>query len=169
MLRNWQGIIIHHSETIDDGKRNDWEGIRAFHRSYRLDGNVITEKEYFDLYRSGNKRVLAPWHNIGYHFGIERVNDVLIVQTGRPLFEQGAHCIGKNQTNLGLCFVGNFDEKEPDGDMYFQGALLCFHLMEQFKSITLDSIEPHNKYANKTCPGNKFSMSTLKSMIEERV
>jgi hypothetical protein len=167
LVRDWSGIIIHHSDTVDDFGRNDWAGIRRYHMSWRYRGETITADAAQALIASGIPGVEAPWHDIGYHFGIESVGEHLIVQVGRPLFEAGAHCIGKNETHLGVCCVGDFDQAEPSPAVYQAAASLCVNLMEQFPKITLESIEPHHNYAPKTCPGNQFYMSKLLNLIRE--
>ena len=168
-LRKWEGIIIHHSETSDDGHRNDWEGIRRFHMSWRLLGETITQQEAQEMIAAGERRIAPPWHDIGYHFGIEKVNDVLTLQTGRPLWEVGAHCVGKNETHIGVCIVGNFDSQAPTDEQYIFTAKLCARLMREFPGIYLSGIEPHRKYAPKTCPGRLFIMDTLLGHIQNEL
>lgn len=167
-MRDWEGIIIHHSDTEDDAGRNDWAGIRTFHKSWRFNGDTITEEKAREMLAAGIKGIEAPWHDIGYHFGIESFDGHLVVQVGRPLFEAGAHCIGKNSTHLGICCVGDFDLMEPTSAVYQAAASLCVNLMVQFPKITPASIEPHRKYAPKTCPGKEFNMGTLLNLIMER-
>lgn len=168
MFRDWEGIVIHHSDTKDDAGRADWPGIRAFHKSWRFDGDTITEAKARELMAQGIKGVLAPWHDIGYHFGIELVDGKLIVQVGRPLFEAGAHCVGKNGTHIGICCVGDFDLAAPPDSVYAATASLCVNLMVQFPKITPATIEPHRKYAPKTCPGTAYDMAVLLKFILER-
>lgn len=167
-MRDWEGIIIHHSATKDDAGRQDWDGIRAFHKSWRYQGDTITEEKARELLAVGTKGVEAPWHDIGYHFGFERVADTLVVQIGRPLTEAGAHCVGKNGTHIGICLVGDFDLAEPSAKQYQAAADLCVSLMKSFPKITPATIEPHRKYAPKTCPGLKFDMARLINNVMER-
>lgn len=164
---DWEGIVIHHSATDDDGQKNDWSGIRKYHMSWRHSGIAISESYARELVGKGDKTVLRPCADIGYHFGIEVENGILEVKTGRSLSQYGAHCIGMNSMAIGICFVGDYDRHEPAMERYYMGALLCKNLMKQFPKITLDSIKPHRDFANKTCPGNKFNMPRFLKSISE--
>lgn len=177
---NWRGIIIHHSATDDDGFKSDWDGIRRYHTSWRLRDQIMTPDEV-EAYKAAVRGlgtgdiptdwpwhgILSPWRDIGYHVGIEMVGGRLEVQPGRPLSVPGAHCFGKNQTHLGVCFVGDFDQEHPSDAHYYEGAILILHLMRQYPAITLDTIEPHSRYADKTCPGQLFSMDRLKTFVSK--
>lgn len=162
-MLTWYGIIIHHSDTADDGQANDWEAIRRYHMSWRINGEIITPDQA-SMAMAAGKPVIAPWRDIGYHFGIEKVDGRLVRQTGRPLTESGAHCAGKNYTYLGICVVGNFDLAPPDDPTYIMTADLCRLLMRQY-NFAASEIRPHNEFANKTCPGMKFDMKYLVSKV----
>lgn len=156
----WNEIIIHHSDTPDNGAANDWEAIRRFHKSWRLDGKIINQEDGERLMAEG-KPVIRPWHDIGYHFGLESVKGKAVVQVGRPLNEVGAHCVGHNETGIGICCVGDFDKEHPSEAIYYDCALLCYKLIIQFPLITVDSIYPHSKFSPKTCPGTMFDIERL--------
>ena len=83
-------VIVHHSLT-KDGNAVNWEAIKRYH----IDVN--------------------KWSDIGYHFGIERVNNEYVVLPGRPLDVSGAHTKdgGFNLTSVGVCVVGNYDLEPP--------------------------------------------------------
>lgn len=161
----WSGIIVHHADIRDNGASREWNGIRKFHMSWRFKGEAISPEEAAKLIADGVDGVIMPWIDIGYHYGVEMVNQRLEVQIGRPTTMFGAHCIGKNRTHLGLCFVGDFDDERPDDAHYYQGGLLIRALMVQYPSITLDRVEPHRKYADKSCPGLLFDMDRLLSFV----
>lgn len=59
------------------------------------------------------------WSDIGYHYvitnGFDTYNALVtnkrtitngIIQPGRPLHLDGAHCVGFNQNSIGICLVG---------------------------------------------------------------
>lgn len=48
------------------------------------------------------------WSDIGYHYVI-RLDGSL--EEGRPLYKQGAHVRGHNQTSIGICYIGGLDQK----------------------------------------------------------
>lgn len=139
----WQGIIIHHSFTTDGKLLSSFEAIKNYH---------IKTK---------------GWLDIGYHYIIEYVNNVLTIRAGRDLDTIGAHTIGKNETHLGICIVGNFDETKPDKDHYTLTAQLCSALISGYKNLTVDNIKPHSLYAPyKTCCGHLFDFGKLVLEIE---
>lgn len=106
-------IIIHHSLTADSGSVS-WDAIRRFHTSWRYNGRIVSPEEGEHLKEIG-KHVTAPWRDIGYHWGIERVGDKYEVLPGRPECERGAHCAAYNMnaSSIGICLVGNFDVADP--------------------------------------------------------
>lgn len=160
MMPKWKSIIIHHSATDDDNELQDWDGIKKFHTSWRLGGKIISKAEGKKLLSEG-KPVLKPWADIGYHWGLELINNKLVFQRGRSLTQSGAHCIGMNNQSIGICCVGNFDKCQPSEAMYFNCAQLCCLMIKQFPAITPWEIYPHKKFAIKTCPGVLFDMSRL--------
>lgn len=135
-------IIIHHTWSVDNKLKYDWDTIRRYHKS-------------------------LGWDGIGYHYGIEEAEGKIIVQRGRPEYIVGAHCKNNkmNFTSLGIAVIGNFDWEEPNQYIISRLAGLCCVLKS--KHETIKHIEPHNKYAPyKTCPGKLFNMSMLLDSIK---
>ena len=136
-------IVLHHSLTKDSGTVS-WGAIRRYHTK--------------DL----------GWRDIGYHFGIEMVNDSCEILLGRMPYETGAHCTqqGMNNTSLGICFVGNFDIEKPSDIMWKKGLDLCSVLCKAFK-VPVDNIHGHNYYAPyKSCPGKLFNVERFKKDLQ---
>jgi len=165
--KKWKNIIIHHSLTKDT-VLNDFEAIKKFHTSYRIDGSIVSKSEFYSrLKRNDGKHFQKPWKDIGYHFVIEKIDNYLLVRVGRKINEIGAHTIGKNKDSIGICIVGNYDKREPAYNKYLLTAMLCRELMTYF-NIHIRNIYPHRKFATyKSCPGKKFDMDKLKSLITE--
>jgi len=157
-------IIIHHSFTKDQ-KTVDWDAIRRYHTSWRYQGTILSKEEAVHLLNEGTKGIEAPWADIGYHFGIERVSGLLTRQTGRPTNLPGFHCRGINSYSLGICFVGNYDLAPPDDEMLIFGATLISELLNQFSIIRNDVYSHHYFATYKTCPGSMFPMAKLKSLL----
>jgi len=132
-------IIIHHTFSVDHPDILDWDGIRKYH-------------------------IGLGWNDIGYHYGIERVNNNLLVLRGRPDFVQGAHCLGRNFESLGVAVVGNFDIAAPDDETMKRLASLCYMLKQKHPDIK--DISPHSKYSIKTCPGKLFDMDNLLERVK---
>jgi len=135
-------IIIHHSLT-KDGRVVDWDAIRRYH---------IQTRHFTD---------------IGYHFGLERVNGKLTWQIGRDPRTMGAHTkeYRMNHKSLGVCVVGNFDNHEPDNETYHFLAKRVAKLCREYDLNSLD-IDPHHKYTPyKSCPGKMFDMAYLRRLV----
>ncbi len=139
-------IIIHHSAT-KDSITVDWNAIDNYHT------NTLG---YLD---------------IGYHWGVEKVNGKLTIMKGRPEEMDGAHTKQQNMNKIaiGVCVVGNFDQEIPSDDTYQITAQLCADICFRNK-ISLSgvdaAIDPHSKYAVKTCPGKNFDMAKLKNLTK---
>lgn len=142
-------LIIHHSATQDSGTVS-WTAIRKWHTG------VHPQSPY-------------KWKDIGYHGGIELINDYYEVLLGRPLNESGAHTVGMNNTAIGFCFIGNYDDVSPPDAMLQKAILVLAPLVKAFQ-IPLTNVHPHSMYAAKTCPGKKFPMmgfvAGLKAQME---
>ena len=166
----WTGIVVHHSAT-KDSKLNDWEGIKKFHTSYRFNGDIITKEQAENMLANGEQRVLKPWASIGYHFGLERINDALQVMIGRPLSMVGAHAKGFNHTHIGVCIVGDFDKAAPSEDVWEAAIKLVRGIMYTFR-LSNTSILGHretfkirNVEVSKSCPGNLFPLEEFRNSL----
>lgn len=142
-IPNWKLIVVHHSLT-KDGTSVSWNAIRKYH---------VKERK---------------WTDIGYHFGIENINNKYNILVGRPLTTYGAHTKGKNEVSIGICFVGNYDLIEPPEDMLkFAVKYLIVPLMGIFK-IAPNKIVTHNKFASyKSCPGTKFKIGLVRKLVAD--
>jgi N-acetylmuramoyl-L-alanine amidase len=134
--RHWSYIMLHHSLT-EDGKTVSWQAIRKFH----IETN--------------------HWADIGYHFGIELINDQYEILIGRPLDHEGAHCVGMNSKALGICFVGNFDLTPVPNMQWAKGIELVRSLIKLF-DIPVNFVVGHRDYAPKSCPGKLFDMDLFR-------
>lgn len=164
-------IIIHHSLT-KDGALVDWQAIRHYHRSYAYLGKIISKDEAMAFIASG-KRIKRPWSDIGYHFGIEYIDNKYInlssceILVGRMQNARGAHCVqeGMNSKSIGICVVGNFDEEEPSQDEW-KACLKLTKALKQIYSIPTDQVMGHREFANyKTCPGAKWDMDAFRASL----
>ena len=131
-------IIIHHSAT-EDGRTFSWSAIKRYH--------VQT----------------LGWRDVGYHAGVELVDDDYFAIFGRNWDMAGAHTVGQNGLALGLCFVGNYDTKAPSDKMLETGAGVV-RLWMKLYNIPATAIYKHSEFANKSCPGRLFPFSQFIEM-----
>lgn len=143
MIRPPAGIVVHHSLT-EDSDTLSWGAIREYHKA----------KSYLD---------------IGYHAGCELVRGHYEVLIGRPETIDGAHTLGKNDTHLGFCFVGNYDNEEPDIEMLATAARLWLGPVCVRYGLTEQDITPHSDYSPKTCPGKFFDLNTLRMLTRTAI
>jgi hypothetical protein len=163
-------IILHHSLT-KDGLVVDWQAIRRYHTSWKSGGKIITKEEAIKIINDNaglpkNKivKVDAPWKDIGYHCGIEKINSHHEILLGRLWSEVGAHCYGHNIDSLGICFVGNFDEYPVPEEQWNAGIKLVSFLANLYK-IQRKDIYPHSAFADKSCPGKFFDIERFRKNI----
>lgn len=114
----------------------------------------------------GGKEEIDEWHKhrgfdeIGYHYVItngnlkgtgsyDPLNDGLI-QKGRDLAKEGAHCFGQNADSIGICLIGTTS---------FTGRQMFYALPElltdmiQIYGLTYRDIYGHSDFnRDKTCP-----------------
>jgi len=135
-------IILHHSLT-KDSETVSWQAIRRYH--------IDTMK----------------WNDIGYHYGIELVNDQHEILVGRMPNQSGAHCkqMGMNRMSIGICFVGNFDDGKPLPEMWVMGLRFVRGLMDIYQ-IPRQNIKGHRELCDyKSCPGFYFDLNKFRSQL----
>jgi len=135
-------IILHHSLT-KDSKTVSWDAIRKYH----------TET--------------LGWSDIGYHWGIELVNEHYEILTGRMMNQIGSHAKGHNHNSLGICFIGNYDKDEVHPEMWNLGVRFVSSLCDVLK-INPNNIYGHHHFnINKSCPGNNFDVQGFGLQIKQ--
>lgn len=148
-MNNPEYIVIHHSETRDGGTK-DWDAIRRYHKDVK------------------------GWRDIGYHYGIEQVGEELTIQYGRTPETVGAHCNegGMNTKSLGICVVGNFDNKPPTEAILEVLRVLVKSIQDEH-NIPANRVLGHKEaqvamggVATKTCPGKMLDMDAFRASLE---
>ena len=137
-------IIVHHSLTPDGGTLS-WSAIDNYHVN------------------------ILGFNDIGYHSGIEQVRGRLVCLHGRPNWMPGAHTKGQNSSSLGFCFVGNYDNTSPSEAKLRMAARDVMVDWCLRYGIKVKDIYGHYRYANKSCPGEMFSISRLQRIVEEEL
>ncbi|MCK5565062.1 MAG: N-acetylmuramoyl-L-alanine amidase [Planctomycetes bacterium] len=147
----WRGIVIHHSAV-------------PF-------GSAAHEDKYHKS---------RGWDGLGYHFVIN--NGVRKNGYGEPdgLVEVGyrwtgqmvgSHCRENgdrsnywNKYTIGICLVGNFEIRPPTKKQ-MQSLLKLIRFLQDRYDIANSQIKGHGDVKATKCPGKKFPMSRLKSML----
>lgn len=147
----WRGIAVHHSATADSGSAS-WGAIRHQH--------VVVNK----------------WAAIGYHFGVERIDDSAGRQhverlLGRPYYMDGAHEPKLNRTHLGVCIVGNYDLAPPPAAVWGAAVdVVAWLAMLNHLDVTAPgAVVGHREYAAKSCPGSQFDLQRFRYDVQTRV
>ena len=101
---------------------------------------------------------ITRWHKargfktIGYHYVIYRDGSI---HKGRPVSEEGAHCVGHNANSIGVCYIGGLaaDGKTPKDTRTDAQKLSLRNLLSQLKkSYPGVAIRGHRDFAAKACP-----------------
>jgi len=138
-MNNPKYIVLHHSLT-EDSDTVSWGAIRKYHMD------------------------TLKWSDIGYHVGIEKARDDYEIMLGRMFYNSGAHCKGLNHQSIGICCVGNFDNKIPPPKQWEQTLKVTRLLMQIYKTPK-GSIIGHKDMSNKTCPGKMFDMDKFRKEL----
>jgi N-acetyl-anhydromuramyl-L-alanine amidase AmpD len=142
----WRYIIIHHSAT-DTGTAH------SFHRYHLSRG----------------------WeHGLGYHFVIGNASGAEDgrIEVGHRWRGQmtGAHCKSTdnryNRFGIGICLVGNFENREPSAAQTANLEALVRFLASECH-IAPQHIYGHGDLADTRCPGEHFSLSGLKNRLQD--
>lgn len=141
-LQDPDTIVIHHSLSPDRGL-GDWQDIVKWH--------------YID----------NGWDHVGYHYGVEEMNGLLVCHKGRPEIYKGAHSIPVNSNSLAVCIIGNFDLEPPSPVILDAAAQVVRELVERY-SIPFHSIKGHSEtMQNRTCPGAYFDMDSFRDKVKK--
>lgn len=143
--RQWEFIVLHHSGTAR-GKTADMD---RYHREERRMSN-----------------------GLAYHFVIGNGNGMAdgqidVGQRWRRQI-QGGHVASEamNRKAIGICLVGNFDEKRPTPKQMESLEALTRYLMQQ-ASVPARNVRTHTQINSRPtrCPGKNFPTATFMSRI----
>jgi len=164
MRKKW--LIVHHSATPDNLTLADFVAIKRYHTSYAIDGNIVSEAEFFRRADAKDgKHFKRKWTDIGYNSIVEYLgwmNDPCIVR-GRPLNIPAVHARGWNEIAYGVCAVGAYDVKPPDSRLLDTLAWHTATLYMRKLGVKIENIIPHRQVAPyKSCPGKLFPWKEYK-------
>lgn len=165
-------IVIHHSAT-KDGKGNDWEAIRKYHMSWRVEFTPVTKEVYDEAVRAGKPHCEAADRDIGYNLGVEEDGGKVVVKYGRMFNIPGAHTkeCSMNRNSVGICCVGNFDKAAPSKAHWDVTVELTKAVMKHF-NIPASNVHGHREVYDmagvprkKTCPGSLWDMGAFRKAL----
>lgn len=141
-MRHIDLIVIHCSDTPDEGDKFGFEEINKWH----------AQRGWLDK---------ASGISCGYHAVIRTTGNV---ELGRPESSVGAHVAGHNSSSLGICLIG----KERVTLAQLDAALeLCSKWCKKYL-ITPDDVKGHYElFPGKTCPGQ--DMAVFRRLLEGRI
>lgn len=135
--------MVHHSLT-KDGTTVSWRAIEEYHK------------------------ITNGWLDIGYHAGVELINDTYYALIGRNI-NQRAAAVKEQDMNgraLHVCCVGNYDEILPQKEMLIVLINRVLHPWMEQLNIPAHAVRGHREYAlYKSCPGKLFDMEKLRWML----
>ena len=136
-------IIVH---TAVSSIYSSWKDIDEYHKS------------------TGQHTVSDMGCYCAYHFVIDLYG---AIKQCRAIYEMGEHCIGQNDTSIGVCMTGNGDKYLPSDKQKQALARLSDQLCIQL-AIDPNNIFPHRKYTdNKTCYGRLIPDSWARDILKE--
>lgn len=98
------------------------------------------------------------WADIGYHYAIDRAGRVW---EARPIVYQGAHVKDRNEHNLGVLVMGNFDQQSPSQAQVatmqkFVAELRRKHKVKASPDVRRSNIRTHQEWNPTACPGRRL-------------
>ena len=151
-MRPWDTLVIHHSAT----RRDTTASIDRGHRA-------------------------KGWDGVGYHFVVGNGRAMADGQID-PTFRwrqqrEGAHAgsspLSKplNETGIGICLIGNFNEDWPGSGQERRLVVLCAVLIRHLPGLTPARIIGHRDVPGKDtdCPGKHFDVERLRFLVRQEL
>jgi N-acetyl-anhydromuramyl-L-alanine amidase AmpD len=143
--REWKYIVLHHTAS-------EKASVESIHEEH------LTRKD-----ASG-----TPWLGIGYHFVVGNGNGMPDGEV-EPTFRwrqqlQGAHAGSTdpayNQSGIGICLVGNFENHEPTASQMASLKKLVRTLKGNYR-VASKNVIGHRDVRATECPGKLFPMQEV--------
>lgn len=135
-------IIIHCTAT-EDGKDIRAKEIKAYHVNVK------------------------GWRNIGYHYVIDLDGTV---ESGRPISQPGAHCLGQNAHSIGVAYVGGLKNGKPADTRTPAQKAALLKLVTKLVTLYRCEVHGHCEYAKKACPcfDVQVEYGKIKSQVQKK-
>lgn len=113
-------------------------------------------------------RACNGWADIGYHFviGNGTLSEDGEIEEGRPEWAVGAHARLNNDDSLGICLVGNMEDKSPTASQLEALRSLLIRLLSAH-DLSREDIFLHGELAecSTRCPGRNFTQETVDALL----
>ena len=136
-------------------------------QTYKWGGTIVkrSETQYIILHHragDGDAQSIHELHldrgytGIGYNFYVRKDGKIY---RGRPIDAVGAHCIGKNNVSVGVCFEGNFENETMPDTQIKAGCGLISYLKQVYPKA---EVKKHSDFGATACPAKNFPFETIK-------
>ena len=102
--------------------------------------------------KSHLRRDGGRWGDIGYHFAIDPAGRLW---QGRPLMWQGAHVRARNEGNIGVVVLGNYERQSVNRAQIAAIESTLRSLMKKY-SVSVSKVRTHQEWAATACPGKSL-------------
>lgn len=150
-------------KKLNNNKQNNFPSWIIIHHSGGGENNPFLKTSHHTAQSVEKYHLSKGWDGIGYHYFIHQDG---AIWKGRPEHINGAHCKEQsmNTNSIGICLAGNFDIETPTQEQLNSVKSLISEIVVKY-NITEDKLTGHRTFAKyKSCPGNKFSDSLIKSL-----
>lgn len=124
-----------------------------------------------DQFEANNNYHKAQWHfksSLGFYLGYNyEIAYSGRVRKARECGERTAACYQSDMNDgraIHIALDGNFDIEKPQPAQIFALRDLLKALVKKF-DIKQNNIVFHNRYSNKSCPGNNLELGFVKSLV----
>ncbi|MDG1137205.1 MAG: peptidoglycan recognition family protein [Phycisphaerales bacterium] len=107
--------------------------------------------------KSHLRRDGGRWGDIGYHFAIDPAGRLW---QARPLTWQGAHVRAKNEGNIGVVVLGNYERQSVNRAQLAAVSSTLQSLMKKYK-VPMSKVRTHQEWAATACPGRSLQQAMV--------
>jgi N-acetyl-anhydromuramyl-L-alanine amidase AmpD len=133
--------------TIHHGGMNAFTSTSKFSAASRLE----------TIRKSHLRRDGGRWGDIGYHFAIDPAGRLW---QARPLTWQGAHVRAKNEGNIGVVVLGNYELQSVNSAQLAAVSTTLQSLMKKYK-VPVSKVRTHQEWAATACPGRSLQQAMV--------
>lgn len=103
------------------------------------------------------------WKGIGYNYYIRKDGSIY---SGRPENAEGAHTKGENNSSIGICLEGNFED-----EFLTKGQLESLSKLSLYISLKYDIYEiiGHKDVYSTLCPGKNFPLEDIRNEVVDLI